>query len=406
MYKNLEKKNLNSLARSYGSLDWNGCGGDKGDDKFEEPKQDLKSIKEKEEDNYKDTYSRKNTSKDYSYSNNTFRKSYTSYYNNRNSFMDKKYNKKKVDYSKIFYKKILLLFIFLILIILILVVPTKFKHTKSNKICICTLGKLENKYAREFVEFYQNLGIDKIILYDNNEIDGEKFEEVISDYINSGFVEIKDYRGEGAIQLKSINNCIKKYHKQYDWFFVVDMDEFIHIKENNIKEFLSLDRFKNCNVIHFNWKHHTDGDQIYYRNESLFKRFPNIIYRYPETVKSIMRSPKKSIYISNHHVLKYNDSCCLANGSTILSTDFTNNEQIQNPDYKDYYIDHFYTKTAEEYMEKKNRGDCFFGKDKRLDLYALSMFFTFNKITLEKIEFFEHKTGLNLSRYRRKLKNI
>ena len=219
-------------------------------------------------------------------------------------------------------------------------------------------------------------------------------------------MEIKDYRGEEAIQLKSINNCVRKYHKQYDWFFIVDMDEFIHLKEKNIKEFLSLDRFKNCNVIHINWRHHTDGDQIYYRNESLFKRFPDIFYRYPETVKSIMRSPKKPLYIINHHVLKYNDNCCLANGSIILKTDFINNEQLQNPNYEDYYIDHFYTKTAEEYMEKKNWEDCIFGKDKRLDLYALDIFFTFNKITLEKIEFFEDNTGLYLSKYRKKLKNL
>ena len=319
---------------------------------------------------------------------------------------DNKFFLKKTANSKIFNKKRVLLFIFLILIILILVVSTKFKFAKSNKICICTLGKNENKYAREFVEFYQNIGIDKIILYDNNELDGEKFEDVISDYINSGFVEIKDYRGKNAIQIKSVNNCVNKYRKQYDWFFVIDMDEFIHLKENNIKEFLSLGRFNNCNVIHFNWRYHTDGNQIYYRNESLFKRFPDIYYRNPEGVKSIMRRPKKHIYIFNHHVLRYNDNCCLANGSTILSTDFKNGILIQNPDMNDYYIDHFYTKTAEEFLEKKNKGDCFFGKLKKLDFDSIDIFFSINNITLEKIEFFEDNTGFYLSKFKKKLKNL
>ena len=33
---------------------------------------------------------------------------------------------------------------------------------------------MENKYIREFVEFYEKHGVDKIFLYDNNDIDGEK----------------------------------------------------------------------------------------------------------------------------------------------------------------------------------------------------------------------------------------
>jgi hypothetical protein len=41
----------------------------------------------------------------------------------------------------------------------------------------------KNKYIREFVEHYKNYGVDKIFLYDNNELNGERFEEVINDYI-------------------------------------------------------------------------------------------------------------------------------------------------------------------------------------------------------------------------------
>jgi hypothetical protein len=64
------------------------------------------------------------------------------------------------------------------------------KNDVNNvKICLCTSGKQENKYIREFVKFYEKMGVDKIFLYDNNNVDGEKFEEVINDYINNGFME-------------------------------------------------------------------------------------------------------------------------------------------------------------------------------------------------------------------------
>lgn len=64
------------------------------------------------------------------------------------------------------------------------------------KVCVCTLGKQENRYIREFVEHYKEYGVDKIFLYDNNNINGEKFEEVIKDYIEKGFVEIINFRGK------------------------------------------------------------------------------------------------------------------------------------------------------------------------------------------------------------------
>ena len=34
----------------------------------------------------------------------------------------------------------------------------------NMKICICTLGKNENKYISEFVEHYKKYGVDKIIM--------------------------------------------------------------------------------------------------------------------------------------------------------------------------------------------------------------------------------------------------
>jgi len=41
----------------------------------------------------------------------------------------------------------------------------------------------------------KNINDDKIFIYNNNEEKGEKFESLISDYINKGFVLIINYRG-------------------------------------------------------------------------------------------------------------------------------------------------------------------------------------------------------------------
>ena len=56
------------------------------------------------------------------------------------------------------------------------------------KVCLCVIGKRENRYVKEFVEHYKKIGYNKIFIYDNNEINDEKFEDVIQDEINKGFV--------------------------------------------------------------------------------------------------------------------------------------------------------------------------------------------------------------------------
>ena len=57
------------------------------------------------------------------------------------------------------------------------------ENPNNLKVCLCTLGKMENIYAREFVQHYKKYDIDKIFIYDNNEISDETFDSVLLDYI-------------------------------------------------------------------------------------------------------------------------------------------------------------------------------------------------------------------------------
>ena len=43
------------------------------------------------------------------------------------------------------------------------------------KTALCAIAKNENLYIREWVEYYMKLGFSNIILYDNNNINGERF---------------------------------------------------------------------------------------------------------------------------------------------------------------------------------------------------------------------------------------
>ena len=59
---------------------------------------------------------------------------------------------------------------------------------KIFKFLLIVIIKNENLYIREFIEHYFFLGIDNIIICDNNDLDGENTEFILNDFINSGFI--------------------------------------------------------------------------------------------------------------------------------------------------------------------------------------------------------------------------
>ena len=148
------------------------------------------------------------------------------------------------------------------------------KIGKLNKICLCAVEKEENKYIREFIEHYKNYDIDKIYIFDNNDKNGEKFEDVIDDYIKNGFVELIDYKGIKNPQILSYNDCYKRYNKLYDWLIFFDIDEFIFLKDfTSFKSFLNDKRFDKCNRVQFNWIFFTDNNLLYYEDKPVRERF-------------------------------------------------------------------------------------------------------------------------------------
>ena len=53
------------------------------------------------------------------------------------------------------------------------------KIINTKKVCLCVIGKNENLYIQEFINYYNKLGYNHIFLYDNNDINDERFYDVI-----------------------------------------------------------------------------------------------------------------------------------------------------------------------------------------------------------------------------------
>jgi len=193
-----------------------------------------------------------------------------------------------------------------------------------------------------------------------------------------------------------MNDCYKRNSNIYDWLIFFELDEFIHLPNfMNIKDFLNEKKFYKCKVIYLNLLVHNDNNQLYYKNLSLFERFPSIVSRKKERdlqVKMIVKGGIKDLIIkstaecgsSNYgHKL----TTCNGFGNVIKQKGF----QTNITDYNLNYIDHFFCKSTEEFINKLQRGDSLL-IGKALENYKISRikrYFRYNDATLEKIKMIE-----------------
>ena len=207
-----------------------------------------------------------------------------------------------------------------------------------------------------------------------------------------------------------MNDCYQRNYQIYDWLIFFEVDEHIHLSNyTNVKLYLQRDVFKNCEIVHLNWVYHTDNNLIYYDNRPLQIRFPEVepnarnnVIRSKSCVKSILRGHIPNVVIKCVHKLTKKLKGCNGFGNPEVISGIKTN----NSDFRFYYIDHYYSKSVEELVEKLNKGDVFKGQNIEFKYKKFNSYFKRNNITFEKINFIENHTKLNLTKYKIKLQQL
>ena len=269
------------------------------------------------------------------------------------------------------------------------------------KTLLCCIGRRENDYIREFVEYHKVLGFTNICLYDNNYDGEEDFHDVIGDYISDGYVILKDYRNRKVCQLDAYNECYKTYGNEYDWIAFFDIDEFMFINCNKtLGEYLARPEFNEYDMIHINWLLFGDGGQTKSDGRGLLQRIVQPLdlnhitfYSFPDNFhcKSIIRGGLAEVrWNCTPHTPTNDIKCCNSYG---LPCD--GNSPFTPYDYRNAGLRHFTTKTAEEYAVKVKRG--FPDANPTTKEEMVKNFFKRNEVTAEKVAIFKEKNGIDMS---------
>lgn len=253
------------------------------------------------------------------------------------------------------------------------------KNVRS-KVALCMIVSEENLYLRDFVEYYQMIGVDKIYLYDNNLKNGENPRTVINDYIYSGLVEYINVRKDEVnyetftnFQCQCYDECFRLHKDEFDWMCFFDADEFIDNEPGtfNIKEYLSFDNFNEFSVIQLNWKLYNANGKDFYENQPVYKRFTEV-YDTCSICKIIVRCniENEINFETAHNIIGLHESCNSV-GEPSLNICF-DETSCCNSDFE-VFIKHYNTKSTSEYAYNK------MSKYKYRDLYSSEDFFFYNK---------------------------
>ena len=262
------------------------------------------------------------------------------------------------------------------------------KHIEETqepcKVAVCAIGRLENRYAVEWVEHYNALGIDKIFIYDNNRVeDGELLSDILQPYIEAGFVEITPWT---AKQKQAYEDCYNRHNQEYTWIGFFDFDEFVWIQDGRTAPDL-LKGFEYADVLVMNWRTMTDNGLLHYEEKPVKERFTEGTdeqFQMNRHVKSFVHTGINGISFNDPH-------CPNAPKLTVVNVHGISVKQMPIQDQVIHDIarvDHYDTKTAEEWIDKNRRGwpDATKEIADRRKASAIEIFFAINKRTKEKEE--------------------
>ena len=221
---------------------------------------------------------------------------------------------------------------------------------------VAAIAKNEGPYIKEWIEYHKLAGVERFYFYENGSTDNTR--EVLEPYIQEGSV-IYNYCEGKCLQNFVYADAIYKYKHQTQWLAIIDLDEFIvPVEKNNIKDFLK--DYENYPAVGINWVMFDSNGHKSLKSRGggvLSADFTRVLLNYNVKenchIKSVVNPRKVLGVCSPHHFIYKNHQFAVTEHYKKifgLFTDYHSSDKIR--------INHYYCKSAEEYIKKTERGNA------------------------------------------------
>ena len=213
-------------------------------------------------------------------------------------------------------------------------------------ISICLLTKNENRYLKEWVQYHLSIGIDHFYIYDNND-DAFVADEILKYFDEKYFTFIPWLIYHKHMQVEAYNDCLQRFGTDNEWIVFIDTDEFINCK--NIHE--AMGRYEQYDYVRIPWVMYNADGQLYYIDTPVRERFKRTVeVDLPADYYKSIVQPSKVDSMVVHDAVSSSNNYVLVN---------------------DIKLNHYYTRSLEEWIEKINRGSCSPFSQRRYDEFFL-----------------------------------
>jgi hypothetical protein len=222
---------------------------------------------------------------------------------------------------------------------------------------ICAIVKNEAPYLADWIAYHKTIGFDKFFICNNESED--KTGDILEEAKSLGICECYywPYKDGVRTQDAAYKHLLNEHRADVDWMLFLDVDEYLLLKKHPDVKAL-LNDYDGISAIGMNWRIFGDSGQSSYDTAPLFERFLQASPRNfgpNHLIKTIARTADIVTAGVHTHELVENAKFINPIGTNLKHYPSARQDSVSHDIVQ---INHYYSKTLEEYVWKKNRGSA------------------------------------------------
>lgn len=223
------------------------------------------------------------------------------------------------------------------------------EELKSAEVMICSIVKNEQSYIDEWLQYHKYLGFDRAHLYDNADNASTYLASLPELY--GDFVQVVHLPGLGR-QKDAYLRCMHEHENSNTWGAFIDIDEFIVLRKHpNIKSLL-LDLAPDGGSVVLGWNIFGSNGAVTREPGPVVARFVMTSEKSDKHIKTIAYLPHARDPIIHNILMKAGHPTVDQHGRAVSCE----SPWVEDNDRAVAHINHYYTKSWEEFQAKRHRG--------------------------------------------------
>ncbi len=233
-----------------------------------------------------------------------------------------------------------------------------------HDVCILATARNEGLYLLEWIAYHRSIGVDGFFIYSND--NNDESDRLLSVLAQAGVITWvnSEVRAGGSAQPKAYGHALGVAPEilDYRWVLIIDLDEFFAFdgsRFKSINEYIAWQEARPVDAIALNWLVYGSNGEANWRDAPLMTRFTRRLPWLDPHIKTLARTNKIMQSRPHHPVLDARHGLLTRDAAGRPHVSANGPSFSAEPEATTAWINHYFLKSAEEFLWKfsRNRGD-------------------------------------------------